>query len=111
MGRRLVLAVTTLVCALLFAPGAFAASNDLFVSEYVEGSSNNKALELYNGTGAPVVLTGHYAVRMYFNGNTTVGTTVALSGTVAGGDVFVLAQASAASEILATADQTNGSSW
>ena len=28
-----------------------AAPTDLFFSEYVEGSSNNKALEIYNGTG------------------------------------------------------------
>ncbi len=26
---------------------------ELFISEYVEGSSNNKALEIYNGTGPP----------------------------------------------------------
>ena len=32
---------------------ASAAPTDLFISEYVEGSSNNKAIELYNGTGAP----------------------------------------------------------
>ncbi len=31
--------------------GAAAAPTELFFSEYVEGSSNNKALEVYNGTG------------------------------------------------------------
>ncbi|MDT8381309.1 MAG: hypothetical protein RQ728_03515, partial [Brevefilum sp.] len=31
-----------------------AETGDLFFSEYIEGSSNNKALEIYNGTGAPV---------------------------------------------------------
>src|SRR5205085_9906297 len=32
----------------------FSTSNatDLFISEYVEGSSNNKYIEIYNGTGA-----------------------------------------------------------
>jgi predicted extracellular nuclease len=29
---------------------------DLFFSEYIEGSSNNKALEIYNGTGAAIDL-------------------------------------------------------
>ena len=29
---------------------------DLFISEYVEGSSNNKAIEIYNGTSAPIDL-------------------------------------------------------
>ena len=40
---------------------AAAASTDLFFSEYIEGSSNNKALEIYNDTGAAVNLaTGVY---------------------------------------------------
>ena len=31
-------------------------ASDLIISEYIEGSSNNKALELYNGTGATIDL-------------------------------------------------------
>ena len=94
------------------APGAFAASNDLFFSEYVEGSSTNKALEIYNGTGAPIDLAaGDYSVQMFFNGNPASTLTINLTGTVAAGDVFVLAQSSAAATILAAADQTNGSGW
>jgi uncharacterized protein len=31
-------------------------ATDLFISEYIEGTSFNKALELYNGTGAAVKL-------------------------------------------------------
>jgi len=39
----------------------------LFISEYVEGSSNSKALEIYNGTGAAIdVAAGGYSVQMYF---------------------------------------------
>ena len=34
------------------------APTDLFFSEYIEGSSSNKALEIYNGTGAAVDLAG-----------------------------------------------------
>src|SRR4028118_1664945 len=46
--------------------------SDLFISEYIEGSSNNKALEIYNGTGTPVDLAaGNYVIQMYFNGSTT----------------------------------------
>ena len=56
MRRRLVLAVLVLACALAGAPGAFAAPSDLFFSEYIEGSSNNKALEIFNGTGASIDL-------------------------------------------------------
>ncbi|WP_200210872.1 lamin tail domain-containing protein [Micromonospora coerulea] len=91
-------------------PAASAASSDLFISEYVEGSSNNKAIELYNGTGAPVDLAAaSYQLQLFFNGATT-STNVALSGTVAAGDVFVFAASSAAPAILAQADQTYGSS-
>lgn len=94
------------------ATSASAAPTELFVSEYVEGSSNNKALEIYNGTAGPVDLAaGGYNVQMFFNGNATAGLTINLTGTVASGDVFVLAQASASATILATADQTNGAGW
>jgi predicted extracellular nuclease len=85
-------------------------SGGLFFSEYIEGSSNNKALEIYNDTGATADLTG-YAVKMYFNGSSSAGLTINLAGTVAAGDVYVLAQSSASSVILAQADQTSGAGW
>lgn len=46
------------------------AQNEIFISEYVEGSGNNKALELYNPTANPIVLqdVGYRLVR-YSNGN------------------------------------------
>lgn len=91
---------------------ALAAPTELFFSEYIEGSSNNKALEIYNGTGAAVNLgSGSYNVQMFFNGSVTAGLTINLTGTVTDGDVFVLAHSSAAAEILAQADQTNGAGW
>jgi len=114
--RRLnVVSASAAIAALLLtgvaaAPAVAAEGDELFISEYIEGSSNNKAVEIYNPTDAAVDLSG-YAVRMYFNGNTTVGLTVALSGTVAAGDVFVVAQASSSATILAQADLTNGSGW
>ncbi|MBA2556345.1 MAG: lamin tail domain-containing protein, partial [Chloroflexi bacterium] len=96
--------------ALAGAVAVRAAAGELFFSEYIEGSSNNKALEIYNGTDAPVALSG-YSVQMFFNGNPSAGLTIDLTGTVASGDVFVVAQSSAAPAILAEADQTNGSGW
>ena len=85
---------------------------ELFISEVIEGSSNNKAIEIANLTGAPVDLAaGGYAVQMYFNGNPTSTLTINLTGTVAAGDVHVVAQASANAAILAQADQTNGAGW
>ena len=99
------------VTALGVAPtAASAAPTDLFISEYVEGSSNNKAIELFNGTGAAVDLAaGGYQLQLYFNGSTTA-TTIALTGSVAAGDAFVFASASAGAAILAQADQTSGAS-
>ncbi len=89
-----------------------AAPTELFFSEYIEGSSNNKALEIYNGTGAAInLLAGGYNVQMFFNGNPVSTLTINLTGTVANGDVFVLAQSAANATILAQADQTNGAGW
>src|SRR5688572_13101583 len=107
LGKLLPFALTLSV---LIAPAP--ARADLFFSEYIEGSGNNKALEIFNPTGAAVNLAAEgYDVQMFFNGSATAGLTVALTGSVAPGDVYVLAQASAAAAILAQADQTNGSSW
>lgn len=86
------------------------ASTELYFTEYIEGSSNNKALEIWNDTGAAVDLSTH-SVKMYFNGSTSAGLTLALSGTLADGDVFVLAHSSADPAILAVADQTAGGGW
>ncbi len=53
----LALAVMPLtVMAPVGVPRAQAATTELFFSEYIEGSSNNKALEIYNGTGAAIDL-------------------------------------------------------
>ena len=83
-------------------------TSELFFSEYIEGSSNNKALEIFNGTGATINLaTTGYNVQIYSNGSATAGTTINLTGSVADGDVYVLAQASASAPILAQADQTS----
>jgi uncharacterized protein len=110
---RSALLLTAVVMPLVFALGsARAAPTELFFSEYVEGTSNNKALEIFNGTGAPVDLAANgYDVQMCFNGNPVCSLTIPLVGTVASRDVFVLAQSAAGPAILAQADQTNGSGW
>jgi endonuclease I len=74
------------------APGS--TTSDLFISEYVEGSTGtNKYLEIYNGTGASVDL-ANYSVQIYYNGNTSAGATIALSGSILHDDVFVIANSS-----------------
>ena len=64
--------------------------NELFISEYVEGWSNNKALEIYNPTSAPVNLSQFFVAR-YSNGSSTatVGNAIQLSGTIAPHSVYV----------------------
>ncbi len=99
------LAALAVALAAHLAP-AQAAPTELFFSEYVEGSSSNKALEVFNGTGAPVTLTGVYDVQIFANGSVTATATIPLTGTVADGDVFVLAQVNAVAAVLAQADQT-----
>ena len=105
LGRVLVIAAVVASGAVI-ASTAAAAPTDLFFSEYVEGSAFNKAVELYNGTGAAVDLaTGPYTLELYSNGAATPSQTVALTGTVAAGDVFVVARADADPAIVAQADQ------
>ncbi len=80
-------------------------AEDLFISEYIEGSSNNKAIEIFNGTGADVDLT-EYSVRLAGNGGDW-GNTCNLTGILANGDVFVIANPTAGEAILNVADTTS----
>jgi endonuclease I len=69
-------------------------TSNLFISEYVEGSTGtNKYLEIYNGTGLSVDL-ANYDVQIYYNGNTSAGATISLTGTILHDDVFVIANSS-----------------
>lgn len=83
---------------------------DLVISEYVEGSGNNKALELLNSGDTAVDLAA-WEVQVYFNANTTAGTTIDLQGTVPPGSSFVLADNDADPAIQAVTDQTSTSSF
>lgn len=84
--KKLLLSLVTLSASL----AVNGQCNELFISEYVEGSGNDKAIEIYNPTNSPVVLTG-YTLARYSNGSPTiVGSTLQLSGTIAPHDVFVV---------------------
>ena len=52
------ISLTILTLLALMSPQipVIAATSELFISEYIEGSSYNKAIEIYNGTGADVDL-------------------------------------------------------
>lgn len=83
--------------ATLLASGAMTIGNDInisafqgygsdggfIISEYVEGSSNNKYIELYNGTANSITLSD-YRIALFANGAATPGTTQNL-GSISGG--------------------------
>ncbi|MDO9186600.1 MAG: lamin tail domain-containing protein [Bacteroidia bacterium] len=70
---------------------ANAQCNELFISEYVEGTGNDKAIEIYNPTNGAIDLTG-YSIARYSNGSTTstAGGVLNLTGTIAAHGTFVI---------------------
>lgn len=87
------------------------AATDLFISEYVEGSGFNKAIEIYNDTGAGVDLST-YELQYYFNGSATAGRTIALSGSLNDGNTYVVAEDAADPALRDLADLLDTStSW
>ena len=87
-------------------------AENLFFSEYAEGSSNNKYLEIFNATDGDIDLSD-YSLSSCSNGcddgvNWDYPNNVTFeAGTmVAAGDVFVVCHGSASDEIAAECDQT-----
>jgi len=70
--------------------------SDIFISEYVEGWNNNKALELYNPTSFPIVLDNVYRLIRFSNGSTTSDQdplyNLPLTGTIAAFTTWVIIQ-------------------
>lgn len=86
------------------------AQTDVLISEYVEGTSNNKVIELFNPTGASIdLVAGQYKLLVYFNGAVTAGSTINLSGVLASGGKWVVSHTLASAGILALANQTSAS--
>ena len=71
------------------AKGQVVKPSELFISEYVEGSSNNKYIEIYNPTDQDIDLSG-YTVNCYTNGSTTPNNKHNLEGTLAAKTTLVL---------------------
>jgi len=78
-------------------------ATDLFFSEYIEGSSYNKALEIFNGTGMDIDLS-NYQLWQIGNGGNWPEYTVDISGTLPDGEVFVVCHPDANPTMLAVAD-------
>ncbi len=69
-------------------------ATDLFISEYVEGGSNNKAFEIFNGTGSNVDLSA-YKAQLFANGSSTPTSTLELTGELLNGQVISIVHSSA----------------
>jgi len=93
------------VCVLLLCQGLCSSAwASVFFSEYVEGSGSNKALEIFNHSGASISLSS-YSVQLFFNGNSTSNTTINLpEQMLLAGEVFVLAHSSADTDLTVKAD-------
>lgn len=86
-------------------------ASDILISEYIEGSSNNKAIEIANFTGNSINLSG-YSLKKSSNGGGWTNT-LNLSGQLQNGNTYVVANnnATAAIKNKAQKTETNVSSF
>jgi hypothetical protein len=92
--------------AILLASFGASAQSGVFFSEYIEGSSNNKALEIFNGTGSAIDLGDYRLVGSTNGGGWAPNYEFQLPDGVMlnDGEVYVLAHGQADPAILAQAD-------
>ena len=102
----------TLSFAMLVAVVSFSQTDcsNLYFSEYVEGSSNNKAYEIYNPTSSSIDLST-YGVALFSNGKTTTTNVLVLEGMLAPGEVYCVVNANADSALLDEADTTHSTTY
>jgi len=79
-------------------------AESLFFSEYLEGSSRNKCLEIYNGTGQIIDLTD-WSIEIYNNGNSSGASTFFPDGLmISDSDVLVICNSASDDAMLNLAD-------
>ncbi len=97
----------------LFVPAGLlqAQAGTLFISEYVEGSATNQAIEIYNPTDMAVSLgASGYMLAFYPDGSTGIGGGARLVGTIQPGGTWVVTPTDASQALLARANQAVGPS-
>ncbi|MDX6183236.1 endonuclease [Flavobacterium sp. Fl-77] len=94
-------ATSNTISVITNANGTGGAATDLLFSEYIEGSGNNKALEIANNTGNAVSLAA-YTIKKQTNGAGSWSTGLALSGTLNSGNKFVVVNSSISSTCFST---------
>lgn len=86
-------------------------AESLMISEYVEGSSNNKAIEIVNLDPATTRFSG-VELRLYSNGNTSGSLLIALGDLdLAPGQTYVVTHTLAGATLTARANRTVGGTW
>ncbi len=85
--KKILLSLSLVTVALA---GKAQTCSDLFISEYAEGSANNKAMEFYNPTGTAINMNNYRLVR-YSNGSAIGTDSTDLIGTINPGATFVIA--------------------
>jgi hypothetical protein len=77
---------------------------ELFFSEYVDGSSFSKGLELYNPSAASDVDLSEYTIKTYNNGSSVPNHELDLSGTLGPGQVYTVVNPQAVPDLISLAD-------
>lgn len=68
----------------------------VLISKYIEGTGNNKAIEIFNGTDAPIDLgANNYVLQQYNNGALAASVNISLSGTIPAAGTLVVARPNA----------------
>lgn len=80
--------------------------SDLFISEYIEGSGNNKFIEIFNPTASSINL-ADYVLRQYNAGSASVTSSLTLSGTIAPYSTYVIANSSQTLGVVADLSTAN----
>jgi hypothetical protein len=96
------------VGALVPVSHAVAATGDeLFISEYVEGSGTNQAIEIFNPTDTPMSLSASgYRLEVYANGSSSVTGGILLIGVIQPGGTWVVVPSDASDALKAKSNQT-----
>ena len=101
--------LATSIAGIVASTASAADKDPLIISQYVEGSSYNKAIEIYNYGESDINL-AEYKLVKYSNGSETSPYDINFDETtLAPGGVFVIASSSASDEIKALSNQTSSS--
>lgn len=97
--KKTLMIITTFIMLFIMASCGNDAKADLMISVYLEGSSNNKSIEIYNNSDKDVSLNNYY-IAIYKTNEEVINTKVALNGTIKKKDVYVISNDKANDDIL-----------